>query len=77
MNIPLNSYSQGTLSVTEVGIKFSPINYKLIILKYNYNHLLAKIYPSLRIKMLQKPVRSPWEDGLVSLIPSTNRINSF
>ena len=27
--------------------------------------------------MLQKPVRSPWEDGLLSLIPSINSINSF
>lgn len=27
--------------------------------------------------MLQRPKRSSWEDGLVSLIPSTNNINSF
>lgn len=35
------------------------------------------MYPSLRMKMLQRPKSSSWEDGLVSLIPSTNNMKSF
>lgn len=76
-NIPLNSYSQDSLSMIAAGISFSSIKYQLVVLKYNYSQLHAKTYSSLRMKMLQRPIRSSWEDGPVSLMPSTKNIMSF